>query len=229
MDSLVIVLIVFAIMLLLFVTIGKINNDTDWGNPLLNILDGWLRFYCKKYHRLGDFQISLPTDRKIILVSNHISAIDPLLIISATNRPVRFMIAKEEYERPILRWIFKGAGCIPVDRRGRVDSAFRATLRAIEAGELVAIFPQGGIHSRSDPKQRIKSGVIKISELSGSAILPVRIAGVVSPGTMLKSAIERNYIRLDIEKIIEPQQVLSENFRTQLSQWLIGGQQKLTL
>jgi len=224
-----VVLIFFIVLIFFVIAIGKHFNGTDWGHPATNILDGWLRFYCKKYHRQGDVEIPIPQGVPLIMVSNHLCAIDPFLLITATRRPVRFMIAKEEYEKPVLNWMFRAAGCIPVDRNGRVEGAFRSALRAIKAGELVAIFPQGGIHCDSNPRERIKAGVIKLSKLSGCSLLPVRINGIVAPGTIFKSIVQRSHIKFDVSELVDQQTVLSEEFRSQLSEWFVFKRKKLSL
>jgi 1-acyl-sn-glycerol-3-phosphate acyltransferase len=66
------------------------------------------------------------------------------LIVAACRKPIRFMIAKEEYERFGLQWLFRAAGCIPVARSGRVEIAFRATLAALNNAEVVVLFPKDG-------------------------------------------------------------------------------------
>jgi len=221
METWLAIISILVVLFSLIIAVGKRFNGTDWGHPATNVLDGWLRLYCKKFHRQGNVKIQVPDGQALILVSNHLSAIDPFLLITAVNRPVRFMIAKEEYDKPILNWMFRGAGCIPVDRGGRVEGAFRSALRAIKRGELVAIFPQGGIHSEDTPRERIKPGVIKLSELSGCSILPVRINGIAAPGTVLQSLIKRSRIRFDVGDIVDQQTVLSEGFRSKLSDWFV--------
>lgn len=222
-------LALFVAFIIFLFYVGHINNGADWGNAATNILDGWLRLYCKKYHRQGNFRINIPDNRKLILVSNHLSAIDPFLLIAAVDRPVRFMIAKEEYDNPFLNWMFRAAGCIPVDRSGRVEGAFRSALRAIEAGELVAIFPQGGIHSSETPRKIIKPGIVKLSQLSNCSILPVRVNGIVAPGTMLASVIRRSNISFDVSPIVEPEKVVTKAFREQISQWFIHEKNEINL
>jgi len=204
------------------IAIGIRYNGANWGHPGANVLDGWVRLYCKNFHRQGDFEIKLPTEKGLILAANHVSSIDPFLLITATNKPIRFMIAKEEYEKPFLKWMFKAAGCIPVDRGGRVEGAFRRALRAIEAGEVVAVFPQGGIHSESTPRPRIKPGIIKLSHLSGCDILPVRINGVSAIGTMIRCLMVRSRITFDVGSVISSEQTQSKRFRTSISDWMIG-------
>ncbi len=228
-NPLLISLLAFLLVVWLVVRIGKKYNGADWGHPATNILDGWLRFYVKKYQRQGDLTIELPDNLPLIIAANHISSIDPFLLIAATNRPIRFMIAKEEYEKPILNWMFKAAGCIPVDRGGRVEGAFRSAMRAIKAGELVSIFPQGGIHCHENPRPRIKPGIIKLSALTQCSILPVRIKGISAPGTMVACILKRGNIDFDIAPIIGPQEVQSDTFRESMSQWLIGNSDQLNI
>ena len=211
------------------VFVGRKNNVADWGNPAINILDGWVRLYCKKYHRQGNFVIELPKDKKLILAANHLSSVDPFLLVAATNRPIRFMIAKEEYDKPILNRLFKAGGCIPVDRGGRVEGAFRSAMRAIKAGELVAIFPQGGIHCEETPRPIIKPGIIKLSQLTGCSILPVRIKGISAPGTMVKCLVKRGNVSFDVNSVLTSDQIKSEGFRAQMSDWLIEKIDKIDL
>ena len=79
--------------------------------------------------------IPLPETGAAIVVCNHISGLDPLVLIAATPRPLRFLIAREEYERFGLQWLFRLGKCIPVERDKRPELAMRAALRAIENGE----------------------------------------------------------------------------------------------
>lgn len=213
---------VFVLVTVTLIILGIKNNQVDWGSRFANIMDGLIRVYCKVFHRQSLAQITIPTDRKLLIACNHISGLDPFILISATRRPIRFMIAKEEYEKPILHWLYKAAKCIPVDRSGRVESAFRETLKAIQAGELVGIFPQGGIHSEETPKEKIKLGIIKLSELSQCDILPVRIGGVGSPGNVFKCLLVRSHIQWDVHPLISPEVAKSEQFSVALTNWLLG-------
>jgi len=231
MDNLLVWLISLSFIAVLFagiIIIGNRYNGANWGHPGTNILDGWMRLYCKKFHRQGDFKIELPESKGLILAANHISSIDPFLLIAATNKPIRFMIAKEEYQKPYLNWMFKAAGCIPVDRGGRVEGAFRSALRAIEAGETVAIFPQGGIHSDSTPRHRIKPGIIKLSHMSGCDILPVRIKGVSVIGTMVRCLIFRGRITFDVSSVVSSKQAQTKEFRQSISDWMVGDTDEIT-
>ena len=207
--------------------IGHRNNQADWGHWGTNILDGLIRVYCRRFHRQGEQTIHIPDDPHVLLAPNHISGIDPFVLITATNRPIRFMIAKEEYEKPILNWMFRAAGCIPVDRSGRVEKAFRSALRAIKAGELVSLFPQGGIHRHDLPREIIKPGIVRLSQLSQCHILPVRIIGVGAPGTVASSVIKRSNISFVEHPPIAPDQAMHASFREAMGSWLVGKRERI--
>lgn len=91
-------------------------NKADWGGKWLNRLDGLNRIFCRKFHRLRHAKLHLPAKGGALLASNHVSGLDPLLLIAASRRPLRFMIAREQYDRWWLRWLFRAIGCIPVER-----------------------------------------------------------------------------------------------------------------
>lgn len=223
------VLLTLVAVILVIIKVGNKYNGANWGHPGTNILDGWIRLYCQKFHRQRLQKIVVPDLPRLLLASNHLSAIDPFLLITATDRPIRFMIAKEEYDKPLLNRMFKAAGCIPVDRTGRVEKAFRSALRAIKSGELVALFPQGGIHCDETPRLRIKPGMAKLSLLSNCAILPVRINGISAPGTMLASIITRSTISFDVGPLISSQQAQSDQFRKSISSWFLGEVEQLPI
>ncbi len=228
MDYLILfIVIVLVLTLIVIIYIGLKYNGANWGHPVANVLDGWLRIYCKKFHRLGQQTIQLPEKANCILAANHLSSLDPFLIIAALDRPVRFMIAKEEYEKPILKYMFKAAGCIPVDRSGRVEAAFRTAMRTIHSGELVALFPQGGIHSKETPRERIKPGVVRLSQLTKSQVLPVRIRGLSAPGTMVQCLIKRSHAQLDVEPLIPASVMADEEFKQTFAEWLLERREHL--
>ncbi|GAA0197018.1 hypothetical protein GCM10009123_00070 [Kangiella japonica] len=167
-------------------------NHVDWGSKRLNFVDGLCRAYCVRFHRLKLEKFDLPKSGGAILISNHVSGVDPLLLIAACDRPIRFMIAKEEYERFGLNWLFKGAGCIPVDRTGRADIAFRQAKRALQNGEILALFPHGKIHLDDVKPYRVKPGIKRLAELSKMPILVARITGVKGQGSVFKPLLMRS-------------------------------------
>lgn len=188
-------LILLAVLVTL-VVVGLLTAKTDWGGPYVNWLDGWTRLICRHLHGLKNSQLNLPETGPAIVVANHVSGVDPLLLIAATRRPLRFLIATEQYQRPLLNWLFKLAGCIPVDRKGRPEQALRAARRALEQGEVLAIFPHGKIHLDTDPARPIKGGVVRLAAWSDAPIYPVRIDGVKAQGKIIAAPFTPDKVNL---------------------------------
>ena len=176
--------------------IDIIHAEADWGGPSVNWLDGWTRLICRYIQHLPEQKINLPETGPAIIVANHVSGVDPLLLISASKRPLRFLIAREEYERPLVSWVFKKAGCIPVDRSGRPEQALRQALRALQQGEIIALFPHGKIHLDTDPPRKIKGGVGRLASWSAAPIFPVRIDGVRAQGKVFTAPFVPSRVQL---------------------------------
>jgi len=177
------------------IVLGNQASEVDWGGRAINWIDGFGRLLCKYLHRLPDTKIPLPEQGAAIVVSNHVSGLDPFILIAACHRPLRFLIAREQYERPILHWLFKASGCIPVDRSGKPELALRQALRALEAGEVLAIFPHGKIHLDTDPSRKLKGGAVRLSTWTQTPIYPVRIDGVGGEGKEVLAAFIPSHIK----------------------------------
>ncbi|OGT20353.1 MAG: glycerol acyltransferase [Gammaproteobacteria bacterium RBG_16_57_12] len=170
--------------------------EVDWGSVWLNRFDGLNRLFCRRFHRLRYEPLQLPHHGGAVVVANHVSGLDPLLLMAASRRPLRFLIAREQYRRRWLTWLFAAGGCIPVDREERPERAFREALEALRRGEVIALFPHGTIHLDSDPPRRIKSGAIRLAVLSGSPIFPLRLEGIRGQGHTILSVIMRSRARI---------------------------------
>jgi len=179
-----------------FVRVCQKANVVDWGHSWVNFLDGFLRLFTRTYHRFQYQPIPLPEKGAALLVSNHISGLDPLLMIAACKRPVRFLIAQEQYNRFGLNWVYKQVGCIPIQRGGRAQKPFRAALQALEQGEVVALFPEGAIHTKRKPVKRLKGGVAKLAGMSGTPVYPVTISGILIEGFTVLTLLIPNRARL---------------------------------
>ena len=156
-------------------------QQTDWGKNWLNYLDGLNRLFCKYYHRLQYTPIDLPPTGAAVVMANHLSGLDPMLLAAATRRPLRFLIAREQYERFGLKWLFRAVGCIPVDRSGHPEVALRSALRALEAGEVIALFPQGTFVLPGE-SHKLKRGGFWLAQQSHSPIYPAFISGISGKG-----------------------------------------------
>lgn len=171
------------------------HNGADWGAKWLNRLDGLNRLVCRRFHRLQHAPLPLPAQGGALVVANHVSGLDPLLMIAASPRPLRFMIAWDEYERWWLKWLFRAIGCIPVGGPGGHRVALQRAKEALEAGEVVALFPQGGIHLDSGPI-RLKRGVTFIAEITRVPIYPLRLEGIGGRGFKVAAVFIRSRARI---------------------------------
>ena len=197
-------------------------NYVEWGGGWINFLDGLNRWYCQRFHRLDDVQLHIPAKGPAVVVSNHVSGLDPLLLIAASRRPLRFLIAREQYERVGLRWLFRAAGCIPVDRQSRPAVAMRSALTKLKEGEVVALFPHGKIHLDSDPPRRLKPGAARLALFTGSPLIPVRITGIRGEGHVVLAVFLRSWARLTTFSPIPTEGLDVEVIDQQLAEVLDG-------
>ena len=176
---------------LTFVAIGLNTYRVNWGHRWLNCATGWVYLFCYTYHRLSRNQLQLPETGPAILAANHVSGLDPLLMMCISPRPVRFLIAREVYDRFWLNWIVKAMGAIPVDRAGRPEKALRQAIVALQKGEVIGIFPHGKIITANDNRENIKSGAIRLAQLSECAIYPIHFYGMKFEGSEFLSLLFR--------------------------------------
>ncbi|MFN2119396.1 MAG: lysophospholipid acyltransferase family protein [Anaerolineales bacterium] len=179
-------------------------HRTDYGNRWLNWLEGLNRLFCLKFHRLEHDPLELPDTGPALVIANHLSGLDALLLIAISNRPLRFMIAREHYNWPGFTWLFRAVGCIPVDRAGRPEKALREAIAALAHGEVVALFPHGRIHLPDDPPQRLKGGAARLALHANCSLYPAKIEGVVGAGHILPALVVRGHARVRVYPPIDP-------------------------
>ncbi|MHB8624260.1 MAG: lysophospholipid acyltransferase family protein [Sulfuricaulis sp.] len=168
----------------------------DWGNRWLNRLDGLNRIFCRRFHHLQREPLKLPPIGGVLLASNHISGLDPLLLIACSPRPLRFLIAREQYDRWWLTWLFQAVGCIPVERAHNPRAALVAARQILERGEVVALFPHGRIHLDHQEPAPLKRGVVLLARKTGAPIYPVRIEGVRGQGLTVSAVFIPSHARV---------------------------------
>ena len=106
-----------------------------------------------------------------LLVPNHITWVDALVLQLACPRPIRYVIDQEHYYKPVLHPILRTLGCIPIDTRNS-RSAIRAAAEKIMAGEIVCLFPEGQLE-RTGTLLRLQRGYELIARHSNARVVPV--------------------------------------------------------
>jgi 1-acyl-sn-glycerol-3-phosphate acyltransferase len=133
-----------------------------------------LRFVAWVASRIGyRFKVTgdenIPTEGAAILVCNHVSFVDAVLLMAASPRPIYYVMDHKIFRIPVLGAMFKLAKAIPIasqkDDPATYQAAFNAAAKVLRDGDLLAIFPEGGI-TRDGKVQTFKGGIMKILELA---------------------------------------------------------------
>lgn len=118
----------------------------------------------------------LRSSRPILLAPNHVSFLDPVFLQAAVPARITYMMTEIYYGIPLLNWVFRRLGCIPVPREGSQLALIRRGLAALDTRRLVAIFPEGqrttgGALGPGFP------GVSMLATRANALVVPVAISG----------------------------------------------------
>jgi 1-acyl-sn-glycerol-3-phosphate acyltransferase len=120
----------------------------------------------------------IPTEGAAIIACNHVSFVDAVLLMAASPRPIRFVMDHRIFSIPVLGWLFKLGKAIPVASQKEdpvaYAAAFEAADRVLADGDLLGIFPEGGI-TRDGQLQPFKGGIMKILERRPVPVVPVAL------------------------------------------------------
>ncbi|WP_250628414.1 MFS transporter [Pinirhizobacter soli] len=124
---------------------------------------------------------NIPEEGPVLLVCNHVSFLDPLVIMAGVRRPVRFVMYYKIFNIPILSFIFRTAGAIPIAGRNEdlnlMNKAFDAVDQALADGEVVCIFPEGAI-TRDGAIAPFRPGVETILARRPVPVVPLALRGM---------------------------------------------------
>ena len=123
----------------------------------------------------------IPEQGACVLVCNHVSYVDALLIAGSVQRPVRFVMQKQIYDMPVLNYIFRTGRTIPIDSRERnpqiYDAAFERVQEELNAGHVVCIFPEGRL-TRDGEIAEFRAGIEKIIARNPVPVIPMALQGL---------------------------------------------------
>jgi 1-acyl-sn-glycerol-3-phosphate acyltransferase len=148
--------------------------------PIIRFVSAVLRLVVRLIVRFrveGDLE-KVPRSGALILASNHASSADPVLIGAFLNqklgRPLNWLGKRELLDFPLTGWLARQGGIHPVDRDAADLEAFRSAMRVLDAGQILAVFPEG-TRSRDGGLQQVREGVGMLALRSGAPVLPVAV------------------------------------------------------
>lgn len=136
-----------------------------FGTPILYFLHPF-RFYGKE---------NLPEDGGFIIASNHIFWLDAFYIALGSRKSLHFMAKSELFKHSFFNWFFRSLNAFPV-KRGYFDRrALKTASEIVSAGDVLGIFPEGGIVTRDGRPTNAKWGVAYITHQCKCPVVPVSI------------------------------------------------------
>jgi 1-acyl-sn-glycerol-3-phosphate acyltransferase len=123
----------------------------------------------------------IPETGPAVLVCNHVSYVDALIIAGSCRRPVHFVMHADYYRWPGMRWLFRLAGAIPIASARANPGALRQAMKRIsetlEAGELVCLFPEGHL-TRTGAIDAFRPGIERIVRRNPVPVIPLALRGL---------------------------------------------------
>ncbi|WP_152221666.1 MFS transporter [Pseudomonas sp. SCB32] len=123
----------------------------------------------------------IPDEGPAVLVCNHVSFVDALLIAGSVRRPVRFVMYYKIFRIPVLNFIFRTAGAVPIAGRNEdpatYETAFAKVAEYLREGEVVCIFPEGMLTLDGEMNE-FRSGVERIIAETPVPVIPMALQGL---------------------------------------------------
>ena len=123
----------------------------------------------------------IPDEGPVLLICNHVSFVDALVLAGCVRRPIRFVMYYRIFQLPVLSFVFKTANAIPIagarEDQEMMDRAFDQVSEALQEQEVVCIFPEGKI-TESGEMEPFKPGVTRILERNPVCVIPLALRGL---------------------------------------------------
>ena len=124
---------------------------------------------------------NIPEEGPCILVCNHVSYVDPVVISACVRRPIRFVMDHRIFRIPVLSFIFRTMRTIPIapakEDAALKDRAFAEAAKALEEGEIVGIFPEGQLTATGE-LNRFRPGVQQMVATTPVPVIPMALRGL---------------------------------------------------
>ncbi|MEM4989048.1 MFS transporter [Collimonas sp. H4R21] len=170
----------------------------------------------------------IPDEGAAVLVCNHVSYVDAIVIMAASPRPIRFVMDHRIFKIPLLAWLFKTAKAIPIapakENPQLMERAFDQIAAALEDGDLVCIFPEGKLTSTGEMNE-FRGGISKIVERTPVPVIPMALSGLWgsmwtrSAGNPFQRSFKRgplSALQLAVGDVVAPEQATPEYLQQQV-------------
>jgi 1-acyl-sn-glycerol-3-phosphate acyltransferase len=187
----------------------------------------WLLIHT--IHRVSTVDVQrIPEEGPAVLVCNHVSYVDAIVIMAASPRPIRFVMDHKIFKTPLLGFIFRTGKAIPIapvkEDPWLTEKAFVDIAHALHDGELVCIFPEGKLTSTGEMNE-FRGGIAKIVARSKVPVIPMALRGLW--GSVFSrdrsNVFERSFARglrshlaLAVGRPVPPQDATPENLYEQV-------------
>ena len=171
---------------------------------------------------------NIPEEGACVLVCNHVSFVDALVIGGCIARPVRFVMDHRIFKIPVLNFIFRTAGTIPIapakEDPAMLERAYERIDEYLREGEVVCIFPEGRITDNGD-LYPFKKGISRIVERTPVPVIPMALRGLWGSFFSRWGGTAMRYprgifssIALAIGLPVEPAKALPESLQVQVAE-----------
>ncbi len=121
---------------------------------------------------------NIPAEGAAILVCNHVSFVDAVLLMAASPRPIRFIMDHRIFAVPVLGWLFRLGKAIPIAPQREdpkvYEAAFEQARRVLDEGDLLGLFPEGGI-TKDGSLGEFKGGIMKVLQTHPVPVVPLAL------------------------------------------------------
>ena len=123
----------------------------------------------------------IPAEGPALIVANHVSFADAVILMGASPRPIRFLMDHRIFKTPLLGFVFRHCGAIPIapakEDPARMEAALAEAAQALAQGDLVGIFPEGSI-TQDGELQAFRPGISRILSSAPVPVVPMALSGL---------------------------------------------------
>ena len=169
----------------------------------------------------------IPDEGPVVVACNHVSFMDALVIIGSCRRPIRFVMDHQIFKIPVLSFVFRTAGAIPIaparENPEILEGAYDQVARYLEAGEVVGIFPEGRLTEDGEIGP-FKTGIERIIQRTPAPVVPMALRGLWGSffsrrhGPAMRHFPRRFWSRIElvVGEPVPPEQAISARLREQV-------------